>query len=160
MTNPAATKHQCTSTTRKTTRPKTSDKRRRPVPTKKGYKVRLITQPMPNTQTTTIPVTSTAHTPTVATASTQTPMVKSTAMSIPAMVYNLASGKFSEVPHPTGRLQNERNPSAHDTNPPPLKDIPNSPFRLGTHWPNEGSALRTSLKQGKIGQFPLHLHPL
>ena len=93
--------------TNKTPGPKESDKRKRNVLTKLRYKVKVLIQPVPTTATPTQQVNSIAPTPTVATASTQMPVVKSTATSIPVTVYNLATGKFSKVPHPSARPQNE-----------------------------------------------------
>ena len=86
--------------------------------------MRVLSQPIPTTTTPTAPLNSTAPTPTVATTSTQMLLVKSTAMSIPAMVYNLATGKFSKVPHPTARPQNEGCPSIQSSNHLPVQDIP------------------------------------
>ena len=126
---------------------------------KRGCKVRVFVQPVPTTPTPTSPVNSTAPTPTVANASTQMPVVKSTATSIPVMVYNLATGKFSNVPHPTARPQNEGHPSLQSSKIPLLQDIPNAPVRVLLSLA-QGQPLRICLKQGKIGQFPLHLPPL
>ena len=39
---------------------------------------------------------------------TQMAVVRSTAASIPVMVYKLATGQFPEVPHPTGRPQEKK----------------------------------------------------
>ena len=102
--------------------------------TKRRYKVRVIAQPSPTTPD------PNALTPTVATASTQMPVVKYATASIPVTVYKLATGQFSEVRYPTGRPQNERNPSVHNSHPPPLEDIPKAPVREDTPWPNTGSA--------------------
>ena len=107
---------------RKAPGPKAIDKRKRTVIAKRGYKVKVLAQPVPAATTPTAP------TPTVAIASTQTPVVRSTATSILVMEYKLATGQFVEVPHPTGRPQNERNSPIH-SNPPPCKDIPNAPVR-------------------------------
>ena len=106
--------------TRKAPRPKASDKRKRTMLGKRRYKVRVLTQPIPST------LTSTAPDPMIATVSTQTPVVRSTAESILVMVYELATGKFAEVLCPTNRPQNK------SSNPPPLEDIPNAPGRQGT----------------------------
>ena len=95
--------------------PKANDKRKRTMIAKRGYKVRILAQPVPTTTTPTAP------TPTVATASTQAPVVISTAASIPVMIYKLATGQFAGVLHPTGRPKEKRNSSVH-SNPPPLKD--------------------------------------
>ena len=70
------------------------------------------------------------------------------------MVYKLATRKFSEDPYPTGRLQNERNPSIHDSNPPSHKDIPNALVRQGTPWPNTGSAPKNLFKTRKDWPIP------
>ena len=139
--------------TRKAPGPKVSDKRKGIVLAKGGYKVRVLAQPVP------ITTTPTAPTPTVATASAQTPVVRSTATSIPVMVYKLATGQFAEVPHLTGKTQNDRNASVH-SNPPPLKDMPNVPVGQGLLGPTQGQPLKTYLRQEKTGQFPLcqHLH--
>ena len=122
--------------------------------------MRILAQPIPTTPTLTAPVNSTAPTPTVTAASTQMHMVKSAATSIPVMVYNLVTGKFSKVHHPTARPQNKGHPCIQSFNPPLLEDISNVPVRQGTPWPSIWSALENLLKQGKIGQFSLHLHPL
>ena len=82
---------------------------------KRRYKVRVLIQPTPSTPT------ATAPTPMVATVSTQTLIVKSTAESIPVMVYKLAMGQFAEIPHQTPRSLND------NTNPPPLEYIPGCP---------------------------------
>ena len=65
--------------------------------TKRRYKVRVLTQPIPSTLTSTTPAT------TAATVSTQTPVVRSTAESILVTVYKLATGKFAEVSCPTNQ---------------------------------------------------------
>ena len=126
-------------------------KRRTRVPTKRRYKVRVIAQPIPSSQMPTAPVNSSQTVPnsTIATTSTQMPMVKSTALSIPVTVYTLAAEKFAEVPYPTGRPQNEGNPSIYNSNPPPLKDIPNAPVRQDTPWPSTVSASRNLFKTRK-----------
>ena len=138
--------------TRKAPGPKTSDKKRRTILAKRRYKVRVLDQPIPTTPTSTTPVNSTAPTPTVATASTQTPVVKSAAASIPVMVYNMATGKFREVPYPAERPQEK--PSIHDSNPPPLEDIPNVPVRQGTPWPSTGSASKNLFETRKLWPVP------
>ena len=91
------------------------------------YNMRVLTQPTPSTPTSITP------TPTVATVSTQTPAARSTAVSVPVTVYNLATGQFAEVPCQTTRPQNE------GSNPTPLEDIPNAPPRQSTPWPHPGS---------------------
>ena len=65
--------------------PKASDKRKRTMIAKRGYKVRALAKPVPTTTTPTAP------TPTVATASTQTLLVRSDAAYIPVRVYKLAT---------------------------------------------------------------------
>ena len=78
--------------------------------------------------------------------STQTPVVKSTATSIPIMMYNLAEGMFDGVPYPPERSMAEEIPSVHNSNPPPIEAIPNSPtfqVREDTPWPNTESASTT-----------------
>ena len=102
--------------------------------------------------TLTTPVNSTAPTPTVVTASTQMPVVKSAVTSIMVMVYNVATGKFRDVPYPTGRPQ--ENLSIHDFNPPPLEDIPNAPVRQGTPWPSTGSASENLFETRKDWPVP------
>ena len=136
--------------TRKAPGPKTNDKRRRTMFAKRRYKVMVIAQPIRTTPT------STAPAPMVATVSIQIPATRSAAKSIPVTVYNLVKGKFSEVPFPTGRHQ--ENPLVCNANPPPLEDIPKAPVREASPAPMQGQPQRTCLKQGKIGQFPLHMH--
>ena len=90
--------------TRKTPGPKIVDKEMRTrALAKTRYKVRVIAQPILTTPMPTVPVNVTLNVPipTVATTSTQMPVVKSAAMSILVMVYNLVKGKFDEVPYPT-----------------------------------------------------------
>ena len=96
------------STVRKSPTPKVNDKRRKPMIAKRGYKVRVLTQPTPSAPTLTAPV------PTVATISTHTP--RPTAKTIPVAMYKQAMGQFAEVPHPATRSLND--------NSPPLEDIP------------------------------------
>ena len=79
-------------------------------------------------------------------------------MYIPVMVHKLATGQFAEVPHPTGRPQDERNSSVH-SNPLPLEDIPNTPVRWGVPWPNSGSAPQNLFELRKdmlIPPTPIH----
>ena len=71
------------------------------------------------------------------------PMVKTAVASILVTVYNLAQGKFKGIPHPTGRLQAEENPSAPSCSLPQQRsqpqDIPNAlvfQIREDTPWPN------------------------
>ena len=108
--------------------------------TKSRYKVSVIAYPILKIPIPTTPMNSTAPTPTVATTSTQMPVVRSTAESIPVMVYKLAMRKFAEVHYPTARPKNEGHPSIQSSNPPPLEDIPNAPVRWGIPWPSTGSA--------------------
>ena len=116
-------------------------KRRTRAPVKRRYKVRVIAQPLPITPTPTVAVNSTptVPTPTVATTATIMPMVKSAAMSILVMVYNLAKGKLEGVNYPTGRPQSEEIPSSLNFNPLQPEAIPNAPTFQGredTPWPN------------------------
>ena len=104
--------------------------------------MRVLVQLVPTTTTPTAP------TPTIATASTQMPVVRSTATSIPVMGDTLATGQFAEVPHLTGRPQDDRNVSIH-SNPPPLEDTPKAQVRQGTPWPNSGSALENLFETRK-----------
>ena len=83
------------------------------------------------------------------------PVTGSTAaVSILAMVYKLATGKFAEVPCPTARPQNEGHPSIQGSNPPPLEDIPNAPVRQGTPWPSTGSASENLIETRKDWPIP------
>ena len=126
------------------------------VPIKRRYKVRVLAQTIPTTPipTAAVKLIPTVPIHTVATTSTQTPMVKSTAVSIPVMVFNLATRKFAEVPYPTGRPQNEGNPSIHKSNPPPLEDIPSAPVRQDTSWPSTEPASENLFKIRKDWQIP------
>ena len=144
--------------TRKAPGLKTNDKKKRTALAKRRYKVRVIVQLIPTTPTPTVPenITPTVPTPSLAT---QMPMVKSAAMSFPVTVYNLAKGKFDEVPYSTGRPQIEGNLSIQNSNPPPLEDIPNVPIREGSHRPNAGSASENLFKARKDWPIPLHQHP-
>ena len=87
--------------------------------------------------------------PTVATVSTQTPTARSTAESIPVMVYKLAMGQFAEVQCQTTRPQNEV------SNPPPLEDIPNAPPRQSPLGQTQAQHPKTCLRPEKTGPFPL-----
>ena len=69
------------------------------------------------------------------------------------VVFKLATGQFAEVPHPTGKPQDERNSSVH-SNPPALEDIPNAPFRQGSSWPNSGSAPENLFEARKDWPIP------
>ena len=69
----------------------------------RGYKVRVITQPLPTTPTSTLlmdPIPPAVPIPTVATstATTQMSVVKAAATSIPVTVYNVVQGKFEGIP--------------------------------------------------------------
>ena len=108
--------------------------------TKRGYKVRILTQPTPSS-----PI-STAPTPTVVTVSTQTPMVRSTAESIPVIMHKLAVGQFAKVPCPTTRSISDNHP--------PLEDIPSVLVRQGTPWHNAGSASENLFETRKYWPFP------
>ena len=114
--------------------------------------MRVIVQPMPTNST--LPVNPTLladPTPTAVTTmvtSTQMPVVKpatTTAKSslIPVTVYNLAQGKFKEVPYPTRKSQEEEGPSAPSGNNPPEEQQPEAAAtatapqkREDTPWPN------------------------
>ena len=104
------------------------------------------TQPTPSTPTTTTLVNSTTPVPTVATTSTQMPVTRSTATSIQIMVYNLATGKFREVPCPLTLTQNSNTPT--------LEDIPSAPVIQGTPWPNAGSASENLFETRKEWPIP------
>ena len=69
--------------------------------------------------------------PTTATTSTQTQSTEFTAQAIPGTVHKLVTGQFPEIPCPTVRSLVQI--------PPPLEDIPKTPVRQGTPWPNAGS---------------------
>ena len=89
-------------------------------------------------------------------------MVKSAAVSIPVMVYNLAKGKFDGVPYPTEKPQAEEIPSDHNSNPPPLEAIPNVPtfqVREDTPWPNTKSASMNLFEARADWPIPPHQHP-
>ena len=119
------------------------DKRKRAIIAKRRYKVRVITQPTPSH-----PNLNCTH-PMVATVSTQTTTVRSTAESIPVIVYKLAMEQFTEVPCPTTRPQNEK------SNPPPLEDIPKVPPDRASPGPIQDQPQKIYLRQEKTGQFPL-----
>ena len=116
--------------TRKAPGPKMNEKKGRTrVPAKRRYKVRVIAHPKHITPTPTASVnfTQTVPTPTLATTYTQMPVVKSAAISILLMVYNLAKQKFDGVPYPIEISQAGENPSIHNSTPPQLEAIPNAP---------------------------------
>ena len=77
---------------------------------KRGYKVRVLNQPI-----------STTTAPTTAITSTQTQTTGFTTTAMPVTMYKLATGQFPEVPCPTVRFSVQ--------NPPPLEDIPKDPVR-------------------------------
>ena len=134
------------------------------VPTKRRYKMRVISQPIPTILMLNTPVNLTpiGPTPTVATTSTQIPMVKSAAASILVTVYNFAKRKFDGVPYPIERPQAEEIPSVYNSNPPSLEAIPNAPtfqVREDTLGLTQSQPPWTYLKPGWIGQFPQHQHP-
>ena len=143
---------------RKAPAPKANDKRKRTMITKRGYKWRVLAQPVPTTTTPTAPVNSPAPTTTVATTSTQMPVTRSTVTCILVMVYKLATGQFAEVPCPTNRPQNE------GSNPPLLEDIPSAhPDRVpaaenlfGTRkdWPISPAPVPTPVPTLKIEKPP------
>ena len=90
----------------------------------------------------------------VVTVRTWTPMVRSTAESILVAMHKLATEQFAEVCCPTTRSLND--------NPPPLEDIPSSPVRQGTPWPNAGLAsenLFETRKYWPIPPTPVHTPP-
>ena len=71
------------------------------------------------------------------------PVVKSAATSLPVTVYNLVQGKFEGIPCPTGRPQEEENPSAHSCNlsqqrqqPEAAPTVTNPQTREDTRGPN------------------------
>ena len=127
---------------RKSPTPKVNEKEEKTMIAKRKYKVRVLTQPAPSTPT------STAPNPMVATISMQTPMVRSTAESIPVTIHKLAMGQFAEVSNPMTRSLND------NTNPPPLEDIPSTPFRQGTPWPKAGSASENLFETRKDWPIP------
>ena len=76
------------------------------------------------------------------------------ATSIPVTVYKLATGQFVEVSYPTARPQNGGHPSTQSSNPPPLRDIPNTPIRQGTPWPHTGSTSENHFETRKDWPIP------
>ena len=101
---------------RKIPAPKEAEKKRRAkLPAKRSFKVRVITQPITANPILPInPIPPTVPTLTVATstATTQIPVAKSAATSIAVTVYNLAQGKFKEIPYATTKLQEGEGSSA------------------------------------------------
>ena len=59
-----------------------------------------------------------------------------------------------EVPYQTTRLQDEGHPLTQDSNRPPLEDIPSTPIRQGTPWPNTESASENLFETRKDWQIP------
>ena len=97
-------------------------------PVKRRFKVRVITQPMPINPTLPMSQTlSTDPTPTAVTTMvtlTQMPVARSVtaiAKSISVTVYNLAPGKFKEIPYPVSKSQEEESPSTSSGNNPLLE---------------------------------------
>ena len=120
---------------------------------KRGYKVRVLVQPVPTTTTPTNSVKSAAPTPTETTISTQISVTRFTAKSILVTVYKLATGQFAKVPCLTTRLQNK------GYNPPPLEDIHSAPIRQSTPWPNAESASENLFETRKDWPIPPALVP-
>ena len=96
-----------TSSPRKTSIPKKAEKKRAKAQVKKRFKVRVITQPMPTNPTLpanlTLPADPTPSVVTTMVTSTQMPVAKPATTTakpslIPVSVYNLAQGKFKEIP--------------------------------------------------------------
>ena len=108
--------------------PKKAEKKKRAkAPVRRRFKVRVIEQPMPiNPIVPMNPTLPTNPTPTAVTTmktSTQMPVAKpetATAKTslLPVTVYNLAQGKFKEIPYPTRKSQEEKAPL------PPVVTIP------------------------------------
>ena len=119
---------------------------------KRRFKVRVIVQSMPTNPTLPMNPTSPADpTPTVLTTmvtSSQMPVAKPATTTtksslILVTVYNLAQGKFKEIPYPTRRSQEEEGSSAPSGNNPPEEQqfkaavtttVPQN--RKDTTWPN------------------------
>ena len=108
---------------------KAQKKKRKKAPVKRRFKVRVFVQPMPNNPTLPMnPTLLTNPTPTaVTTKMTSTQMsvagpATTTAKTslIPVTVYNLAQGKFKEIPYPTRKSHEEEGPSAPSSNNPPV----------------------------------------
>ena len=134
---------------RKAPTPEASNKRKRTMIAKRGYKVRVLDQPVPPTTALIIATTSNQM---------QTTGSATTAMLV--TVHKLATGQFAEAFCPTARPQNGGHPSVQ--NPPPLEDIPKAPIRQGIPWLMQGQLQRTCLKPERTGQSLLpqfqHLH--
>ena len=126
---------------RKAPIPKTNDRRKSTVIAKRGYKVRVLDQPMPTTTA-----------PTTATASTQMQITGSATTAILVTEYKLATGQFAEASSPTARSQNGGHPSVQ--NPPPLEYIPNAPVRQGTSLPSAGSTSENLFETRKDWLIP------
>ena len=91
------------------------------------------------------PILPAEPTPAVATttAATQIPVIKSAGTSIPVNVYNLGQGKFEGIPYPSGRPQEEENPSSPSCNMPQKRQqleatptVTTCQVRENTQWPN------------------------
>ena len=122
---------------------KVCDKRKRTVIAKRGYKVRVLNQPMP---TNTAPMSATTSTSTQM----QTTGFATTAISV--AMHNLATGKFAEASSPIARPQNGGHPSGQ--NPPSLEDIPKTPVRQGAPWSNAGSTSENLFETQKDWPIP------
>ena len=112
--------------------------------------MRVIAQPLPSNPT--LPmnlILSTDLTPTADTTMTtltQTPVAKPTTTitkSIPVTVYNLAQGKFKEIPYPASKSQEKEGPSTSSGNNPLVEQQPEAAAtatdlqnREDTPWPN------------------------
>ena len=116
---------------------KASDKRKRKrtVRAKRGYKVKVLNQPM-TTTTAPMPVTT----------STQIQTTGFTATIIPVTVHKPAAGQFPEASCPTVRSSVQ--------SPPPLEAIPKGPIRQGTPWSNAGSTSENLFETRKDWPIP------
>ena len=108
---------------------------------KRGYKVRVLNQPLPTTTA-----------PTTATTSTQMQTTGFTTTAIPVRMHKLATGQFAEASNPMARSQSGGHLSVQ--NPPPLEDIPKAQVRQGTPWPNAGLASKNLFKTRKDWPIP------
>ena len=75
--------------------------------------------------------------PTTATTSTQMQTTGFTATAMPVTMDKLATGQFAEASSPAAKPQNGGHSSVQNF--PPLEDMPKTPVRQGTPWPNAGS---------------------
>ena len=107
---------------RKVPTTKASNKRKRTVIAKRGYKVRGLNQPIP-----------TAAAPMTTTTSTQMQRTGFATTAMPVTMHKLATGQFVEASSPTAKPQNGGHPSVQ--NPPPLEDISKASVIQGTPWP-------------------------